>query len=244
MTKESLFWTSQSPKLNRRTTLYYGKYKYCLSFYLKNSRCLRYSLSPEKLAKSINWFMANAGYNNWRWSHPPPGGYNKINVSEPFPTAALTDWQHDLFNVAGLLNSDVDKKIYICTDWVNVYVNELELIRQLEAALNFTKSIAVNEIDLVGSPDLLLVKTVPEHEYRSYFRAAKLTTNNKTALVSYITSQEDVRTSPAVSLWLKKKMLYAENHFFIDHNSLATTQMLSLILPGLVRKTLKIVQDK
>jgi len=236
MTKESSWLTSQSPRLHKRTTLYYGKYRYCATFYLKAADCLRTSLDPVKITKVINWNMSWQGWNR-----------GTISVAkDQFITDGLPRlaWQQNLFDMAEILSQAVDKKICISQSWINVYTNDLAFVQTLEQTPIVQTH--VSQVELAGSPDQILLKNPSDYDYRSYFRSAKITAKDRSALINYVYSQPDIRISEALGNWAKSKYnsRYLERHFFIDHNSMATTQMMNLIMPNLFRKTFKIVQDK
>jgi hypothetical protein len=80
----------------------------------------------------------------------------------------------------------------------------------------------------------------PQHRYRSYFKSVKLTAEEKNQINAFLTQQE-VRVSPALKSWIATPFIRAQDHFFVDYDSEYWLTMLSLVRPGLIRKTVQIV---
>jgi hypothetical protein len=81
----------------------------------------------------------------------------------------------------------------------------------------------------------------PQHQWRSYFKIGKLTTEQKTQLVNFLANQSDIRISPALTQWIDLKFTRTQDYFFVDYNTTTWLTMLSLVTPGLIRKTLQII---
>jgi hypothetical protein len=84
----------------------------------------------------------------------------------------------------------------------------------------------------------------PKHEFRSYIKRTKLTDEQKTHLVNFLTNQPTVRISPALNIWINGSFHRTEDYFFIDHNEISWLTMLSLVRPDLIRKTMQIIPAK
>jgi hypothetical protein len=53
-----------------------------------------------------------------------------------------------------------------------------------------------------------------------------------------------VRLSPALKSWISQSFNRTQDYFFVDHDSLTWLTMLSLVQPGIVRKTMHIIPAK
>jgi hypothetical protein len=62
--------------------------------------------------------------------------------------------------------------------------------------------------------------------------------------VNFLANQPMVRLSPALTQWIDLKFTRTQDYFFIDYNTTAWLTMLSLVTPGLIRKTLQIIPAK
>jgi hypothetical protein len=85
----------------------------------------------------------------------------------------------------------------------------------------------------------------PRHQYRSYFKITKITSQQKNMLINFLTNQQSsIRISPALTTWTTSVFYRTQDYFFIDHNEMSWLTMLSLVHPGIIRKTLQIVAAK
>ena len=84
----------------------------------------------------------------------------------------------------------------------------------------------------------------PKHQFRSYFKITKLTDVQKTHLTGFLLNQKTVRLSPALDEWIVGAFNRTQDYFFIDHNEMSWLTMLSLVRPGLIRKTQQIIPAK
>ena len=97
---------------------------------------------------------------------------------------------------------------------------------------------------VVGRPKNTIRLKDPRHQWRSYFKIGKLTAEQKTQLVNFLANQHTVRLSPALTQWVDLKFTRTQDYFFIDYNEPVWLTMLSLVSPGLIRKTLQIIPAK
>jgi hypothetical protein len=56
--------------------------------------------------------------------------------------------------------------------------------------------------------------------------------------------QNTVRLSPALTQWLPLSFNRTQDYFFVDYDSPLWLTMLALVHPGLIRKTMQIIQAK
>jgi len=94
--------------------------------------------------------------------------------------------------------------------------------------------------------DTVLLKH-PTHTKRSYFREGPISKHDKLMLTNFLINQKaHIKASPGLRNWLSRGKIhdYVMNYFYIDHSDDQWITMLSLIRPGLIRKTMQILQDK
>jgi hypothetical protein len=93
-------------------------------------------------------------------------------------------------------------------------------------------------------PNTIQLKN-PKHNFRSYFKITKLTDVHKDHLMDFLHNQKDyVRVSPALQQWIDQPFNRTQDYFFIDHDGMSWLTMLSLVRPGLIRKTMQIIPTK
>jgi len=140
-----------------------------------------------------------------------------------------------------LLADQRDYRKTVSGDWVWFYSNDVSFIDDIERLpwLNRRSSIQRTRIHLKGTPGTVRLRE-SQKRYRSYFRGyMKLTEQQETALAQYLANLPDIRLSPSLQEWVKDSSpkYYIGDYYFIDHDDMGIVTMLSLIIPGLIRRT-------
>jgi hypothetical protein len=120
-----------------------------------------------------------------------------------------------------------------------IYSNSTNLLERIDR-LPFVRNSKFTEAVIVRPRNTIALKN-PGHRYRSYFRAVKLTDPEQQQILTFLQGQVDVRTSPALSGWIAEPFYRTQDYFFVDYNSESWLTMLSLVRPGLIRRTVEIV---
>ena len=120
-----------------------------------------------------------------------------------------------------------------------IYSNDTIFLERIER-LPFVNGAKFTESVIVRPRNTVAVKH-PHHRYRSYFRATKLNNDEKDRILSFLQGQNDVRISPALAEWIATPFNRTQDYFFVDYNAESWLTMLSLVRPGLIRKTVQIV---
>ena len=148
----------------------------------------------------------------------------------------------DLHTLAELLlKTRADHKVVTSVDQCWVYTNHINLIKKLSTvkALHhkeYTEAVIVRPKDTIKLQN-------PKHAQRSYIKGRKLTPLEKQNLKNFFANQkESIRVSPAFSAWFEVPFHRSQDYFFIDHTGESWLVMLALVSPGLIRKTVDIIQ--
>jgi hypothetical protein len=142
-----------------------------------------------------------------------------------------------------LLTTSADFKLVVSVHQAYVYTNDQPLIDQLDnmsilKQKNYARAV-------VGRPKNTVRLKNPKHKYRSYFKIIKLTAQQKSNLVNFLANQNSyVRISPALAKWVVEPFYRTQDYFFVDYDDESWLTMLGLVRPGLIRKTMQIIQDK
>jgi hypothetical protein len=91
-----------------------------------------------------------------------------------------------------------------------------------------------------------------KYGYRTYLRERKYSLDQRNMLANFLNSRRDtLRVSPALDNWVNGKFIgyirnhsYSRSYYFVDHDHPNEGTMLSLVLPGIVRKTMPIETTK
>ena len=141
-----------------------------------------------------------------------------------------------------LLTTQSDFKLVVSVNQAHVYTNDLMLLDQLDH-LNFLERKSYSQAQINRPKNTIQLKN-PQHAFRSYFKITKLTAEQKTHLAGFLLNQPTARLSPALKGWIAGAFNRTQDYFFIDHNEMSWLTMLSLVRPGLIRKTMQIIQAK
>jgi hypothetical protein len=124
-----------------------------------------------------------------------------------------------------------------------IYTNELALIQQF-SELDMLQSKTYTQAVINRPADTIMLKN-SVYTSRSYLRSPKLDPKDAANLRSFLNIHRDnIRLSPALSQWAAQSKLRLADYFFIDYCGESWLTMLSLVRPGLIRKTIKIIPAK
>jgi hypothetical protein len=145
---------------------------------------------------------------------------------------------HELADI--LIKTSLDYKFVTSVNHAYVYTNSITLLKRLVKLPNIT-DIKYTEA-VINRPKGTIKLTNPKYPYRSYFKSIKLTPGEKNNLVNFFNNQQGfIRVSPALVNWLITPFHRTQDYFFMDYDSESWLVMLSLIKPGLIRKTVDII---
>ena len=141
-----------------------------------------------------------------------------------------------------LLSDPAPRRIRIQEDHVFVYAYDRRLFDRIHR-LGVCRLRDVTGVELVGQAGTVNLRS-SSHAWRTYLRARRFDTSTAASVRAFLQAQKDVRLSPSLSAWCDNTWLWTQRHFFFDHDSHSTMNMLELIAPGLVKCTLPITTDK
>jgi hypothetical protein len=234
----------QQFKLVIKDRLFYNRFEYAIGFHLDEASCLR-DLGHEQIDAMIDRRIAWREIAQQRFAGNLKSslfGQSQSIVArrQKEITKQTVSDLHELAEL--LLTTSADFKLVVSVNNAHVYTNDLTLIEQISDLSGVTQKDYTRAI--LGRPKDTIQLKEPRHQYRSYFKRAKLTDEQKVHLVNFLANQPSTRTSPALSHWLTGLFYRTEDYFFIDHNQMSWLTMLSLVRPGLIRKTMQIIPAK
>jgi len=230
-------------RVESRSSLYYNAYEYAMTWQQDEVGCIR-SLDETKMLSHIRMRM---DYEQRRNSLYKPYG-------ESFESKFTTRCRNNLEGMRALLATETKpKKIVFFHNFLTVYTNNLGLHGRLMAC-DWIESVDIKRAELNLPPDTILLKN-PQYQYRTYFRGRSLGKTQKARLAAWVTTQGDdvaaskslqafleIETRPTRVYWWRNDA--TESYYYIEHNSLQYETMLSMVCPGMVRKTLPIVKKQ
>jgi len=234
MTKDLLFLIQQHHlpfKTVASDRLFYDRWNYCIGFYLEEVNSLRHGLDPEKITELLrqrdHWrekVRARWPQNNFIHTHTPITDTVRENVCAFAEFLQLTTEPY---------------KMVVSVNRCWIYTNDVHLLERIDR-LPFVQRSKFTRAEIVRPKNTIAVRN-PQHQYRSYFRSVKLTQEEKHNLISFLAGQTAVRSSPALLEWAGNHFGRTQDYFFVDHDSELWLTMLSLVRPGLIRRTIQII---
>jgi hypothetical protein len=148
---------------------------------------------------------------------------------------------------AVLTESGAKFKLVVSGSYGSVYTSDLNLVNAVCQLPHATIG-NLRTANVTLPRDTVVVRN-PKFQYRTYFREREVSTDCKDTLGQWLNSQQgQVRPSPAVQQWLSSsnhawRSKYMQRYYYVEHNSLQYETMLSLVIPGYVRKTVPIISS-
>jgi hypothetical protein len=225
----------------RKDRLFYDQFEYCIGFHLDEATCLR-QLDHESIDFTVARRKQWQEIAQQRWVN----GSQKHGVflGRRYRTEITDKTLTDLHTVAEvLLTTSVKYKLVVSVNQGYVYTNDLLLIDQLDVMPELAHKTYTQA--WVTRPKNTLQLKNARHEFRTYLKLMKLTTNQKDHLMDFLYNQRNqVRVSPALQRWFDQPFNRVQDYFFVDHNTESWLTMLSLVHPGIIRKTMHIIPAK
>ena len=220
--------------------MFYDRFQYCISFGLAEISCLReQELDRARIRHMLDRRKQWREVAHQRWNGQKPNAQQSRLWNE-----ITEEVEQNLYDFADILrNSGVDLKLVVSSNCGWVYTNSLELIGELKPMRMLTGK-KYSEAVIDRPKNTILLKN-PQHQFRSYFKITKITSDQKDMLINFLNNQRaGIRVSPALETWITGKFHRTQDYFFVDHNEMSWLTMLSLVHPGIIRKTQQIIQAK
>ncbi len=219
--------------------IYYDRWHYAMSFYIAEASALR-DMDHAVIDRVIEARQRWREVSQQRWVR----GANILQTRFPKPRPidnTTTENLHSLADV--LIHTSCPYKSVVSINHMWIYSNDPDLFEKINA-LPFIQGAVFTQARASKPRNTVLLKN-PQHQHRSYFRAVKLSTDQKTHIANFLrNSQSHVRLSPSLTQWLDNKFMRLQDYFFVDYSTDTWPTMLNLVQPGLIRKTMQIQQTK
>ena len=234
----------QQFKIIVKDRLFYNRFEYAIGFHLDEVSCLReldHAQIDSMIERRIAWrdiaqLRVKGHIKSSLFNHTQ----SILSRRHKEITEKTVGDLHKLTDI--LLTTSADFKLVVSVSNARVYTNDLTLIDQVSDLSGPTQKDYTRAV--ICRPKNTIRLKNPKHQFRSYIKQNKLTEDQKIQLINFLANQPTVRISPALKSWLITKFHRTQDYFFIDHDGMPWLTMLSLVLPGLIRKTMQIIPDK
>jgi len=229
--------TQYTIKTESRDRLYYDKFQYSFHFKQTEIFALRGFPEPQAMMKFIDrrksWMKTLINYR-----HKQDDYFNVQSIENLLTTREL------------LLNHPREFKMTVSGDWAIIYTDDLNLVDRVSRLPYVTFSGYIKQAKVDRPRDIVVVQK-PQYRYRTFLRERKMKPEFRAQLLNWVESQNYqgqayVRPSKVLLEWLKNKSPnwrsdWCMRHFYIEHDDLQYETMISMIVPGFVRKTMNVI---
>jgi hypothetical protein len=233
MLKESSLYKIEE---DHRSSLYYAQYEWCITINISEAPCLRY-LDSKKFEQALR--------NAKHWSEQDRFGEN-FRAWGPTKETALRETRDVLLTETEPFRTVVSFRT------VSIYTNRLGLADRLVNLENDGVRLRLVRQAVITKPADVVQLRESKYAYRTYFKERKYTQEQRLMLANFLNARKDT-LHPCGSLmsWLTGQfpgyvlnLNYSRAHYFVDHDHPNEGTMLSLVMPGIVRKTMPIETTK
>ena len=230
MLKESSLYKVET---DDRSSLYYDQYEWCITINISEAPCLRHlgSAQFESAIRNAKIWAEKDVWTDRSWS------VTKEN--------ALRETRDVL------LAETAPFKTVVSFNTVSIYTNRRKLADRLIDLGNDGIHMRLVREAVISKPAGVIQLQESRYAYRTYFRERKYTRDQRDMLKNFLESRRDtLRVSPALNDWINGNvgyilnLNYSRSHYFVDHDHPNEGTMLSLVMPGIVRKTMPIETTK
>jgi hypothetical protein len=233
MPTESLLYKVQ---LDNRSSLYYNQYEWCITMNISEASCLR-DLKTVRFEAAIR--------NAKHWSEQDRFGEN-FRTWGPTKETALRETRDVL------LAETTPFKTVVSFMTVSVYTNHRDLADRLVSLDNDGVRVRLVRQAAITRPANVVQLRESKYAYRTYFKERKYTQEQRLMLANFLNARKDtLHPCGALMSWLTGQfpgyvlnLNYSRSHYFVDHDHPNEGTMLSLVMPGIVRKTMPIETTK
>lgn len=233
MQKESSLYKIEE---DHRSSLYYAQYEWCITINISEAPCLRY-LDSKKFEQALR--------NAKHWSEQDRFGEN-FRAWGPTKETALRETRDVL------LTETEPFRTVVSFGTVSIYTNRVGLAKRLINLGNDGIILRLVRQAVITRPAGVVQLQESKHGYRTYLRERKYSLDQRNLLLNFFDTREGtLRPCGALMNWLRStpkyymaNLNYSRSHYFVDHDHPNEGTMLSLVMPGIVRKTMPIQTTK
>ena len=228
-------------EVDHRSSLYYSEYEWCVTLHISDASCLR-DLKTVRFESAIQ----NAKY----WAEMDRGDAYKNRSRHPWQGTTKESALRETRDI--LLEETGTYKAVISYNVLSLYTNNVKLADQFAELGNPGVRLHLVRQAVITKPAGVVQLQESKHGYRTYLRERKYSLDQRNLLLNFLDSREGtLRPCGSLMAWLRQQpkyymanLNYSRSHYFVDHDHPNEGTMISLVLPGIVRKTLPIETTK
>lgn len=217
--------------------LFYDQYRYGLKLRMKDFSCLREIRKADVVLKQVEAVV--------RRRFEQRCNYSRFFNRRDLPTE-LSSRQYDLDSLIKMLHllwpmRDQIKATF-SGDWGYIYSDDKKLLQSISSQ-HYVHSYYIKEAVVTRPKDTVVLQT-SLYQFRSFLKERQWTLDDKTRILAYLENQPGIKISRGLAYWLKydTRWHWSRRYHYFDHNDAKIELMLQLIYPGIIRKTMPIIE--
>lgn len=210
--------------LHSKDRFFYDQYQYGICVSIEEAGCLR-AKSIKELHAVVN--SRNKMRNLW-------ADRRKDLITDQMTQNLITVWEE-----LDAVRSNI--KIVISYNILYIYSNDIQILQQLSQIKLLKFNHAVQAV--IDRPRDVVFKTNPQFQYRSYFKELMMSQTDRERLAGFLSDRREfygITNRLMSTLNNTQKYCWLQRHHFVEHNDAKDITMLSLVMPGLIRKTVPV----
>ena len=221
---------ARRPRITRvsRDRLFYSIHEYCVSFRMVEASALR-GLNLNRIDRVISMRRSFRAIITWS------------SEKQGYITDEHVQYLHTLCSF--LSQATESFKLVVSGERAWVYANDLKFLKSVSQQPGvmrpqYTQAVIDRPIDTI-------VLKNPRHVQRSYLREQAVSPGQREQLIAFFNNHRDnVRLSPSLTKWLQWPTRRIYSYFFVDYDHNSWPLMISLVHPGLIKKTVQLLPGK
>ena len=238
---DTLYLNKVLPRQYKKSDrLFYDRFRYCAKVNVKAATALR-NLPVDSLTSALTSVdhnfriqLRHINYGgNWR------SQYSSDDASNQRTLINLVDFVECLYPYINELH------LIVYPNWAYVYCNDVALCQTL-CTKPYVLNSGITEIE-IDRPRGTVRVPCSNYKQRSYFKERWIPNEKMVALKSFLLVQKDIKICASLKRALdefphsNKKNFWLQRHHHFDHNDPKIGFMIEMIIPGLIRQTVNII---
>lgn len=216
--------------MDKRNTLYYGKYRY-------RARLKLYGLNRTYNAKSVLDVVERLT----KYGNAKDKKEIDLDCIERF-----IDWRNKYANPD--IRSEKQATIRVECSTAGVFSNDLQLLQTLEAIAG-SDAVDYTEVDSTIPTGVKYFSKQPVHNYRLYLKSKRVNDKFVTDLSRFIDRYKDTDTvivpSEALTKWLKGNVKhwlyrYCSSHYYIEYDDESSYSLMGIMFGDMIKARFKL----
>jgi len=232
---------SIKPETEDRSSLYYGRFKYRVTFVITGASRTNYAYTLKKFRERIDldrvfYESQMKRTNDLRLIEDAKHNINKLNTINITEIECLLDFKNrHKRKIDGKFQVQITNNYN--TDKVSVYTNNIDIIN--DAVSLYFNDTKVTQVNLCIPQDVKVFIKPPKYQFRVYMKNKMITQTFKDSLHQFTRQYPEFKLSPSFSRWSHMSVknwagAYLQQNYFIEFDGESNYAILLLFFDGYI----------